>query len=270
MLPGKIDGRKKRSAAEKRIIWLRNQIKLHQALGITEYPAGEDLNRFFELTDKSTDKLSPAKAPARKDSTLSMPEPDGGENETKLGALRQEMITCTQCYLRKDRLGSVVGSGHTSCNFMVVGDWSQQKTNGYSGDILFGSEEDEMLRKMLAAIRLDAEAVYVTNCLKCCPGKESLPDRTCEGSCFSFLGREVALVKPLVICAMGEVAARLLTGSSEPLARMRGKFSKYRYKSESEILVMPTYHPRFLLRNTEMKKATWLDLQTIQRQLRTT
>ena len=265
-MSAKIPDKKKREACAHLLSALRGQIKLHQALGIDEYPATPDLARFMELTARQPGTPAGVMTSAQQGPTLSMPEGSGGKDEATLVFLRQEMMSCRLCRLHEARLGTVVGSGNLTCDLMVVGDWSQQKKTGYSQEVLFGPEEDVMFWKMMAAIKLAPEAVYVTNSLKCCPGEGVLPDRTCE-TCFSFLEREIALVRPRVICAMGEVAARLLTGSAEPLARLRGKFARYRYQSGHDIAVIPTYHPRFLLQNKEMKRAAWLDLQAVEKLL---
>jgi len=147
---------------------------------------------------------------------------------------------------------------------MVVGDWSAQD-DGFTGEILFGPEEDLMLGKMMEAIGLKPEEVYVTNCIKCCPAGGREPDSACATACFSFVCREIAALGPPVICAMGDLAAGMLTGRKEPLIRLRGRFTGCRHASST--VVMPTFHPRLLLRNPEMKKAVWSDLQAIRRRL---
>jgi DNA polymerase len=256
---------KKRSGPAQIMSALRSQMKLHLALGIKEYPAGADLDRFLESAERKTGGPPAGVPPVPQPGFPDMPAMTTREKEEKLDLLRREMRSCTRCHLYQGRLGSVVGTAVQSCRLMVVGDWSLQEKESYSEEILFGPKEDAMLWKMMQAIHLSPETVYVTNCLKCCPGEGILPDSACEKSCFSFLEREIGLLKPGVICAMGALAARILTGSLEPLSRLRGKFSSYRFAPG--IMVMPTYHPRFLLQNTEMKRATWLDLQAVAKRL---
>lgn len=266
-LSAKITEEKKISAGAELLYALRCRIKFHQALGIDEYPATADLDQFLKRGDRKTGTLPAAKTAIRQGESSSIPGEDSRQDEEKIVHLRQEIQSCTRCHLYQNRLGCVAGSGKHTSTLMVVGDWSQQ-ARVFSQKLLFGPEEDVMLWKMMEAIKLDPTIVYVTNCLKCCPADGILPDRASEKTCFSFLEREIALVRPQIICAMGEIATRQLTGSSEPLARVRGKFTKYRYQSEREIVVIPTYHPRFLLQNKEMKRATWLDLQAVEKRLR--
>lgn len=189
-----------------------------------------------------------------------------GSAGTVLAALRREMENCNRCHLAANRRGMVPGTGRIGCRLMVVGDWSAQ-AGDFSGEVLFGPDEDVMLWKMMAAIGLEPEAVYVTNCIKCCPAVSNEPDNECGANCFSFLSREIALLRPAVVCAMGEMAVRTLTGSTAPLFRLRGRFRPYRCDPAVSVLIMPTFHPRFLLGNPEMKKAAWNDLQAIMRRL---
>jgi len=109
----------------------------------------------------------------------------------------------------------------------------------------------------------------VTNTIKCCPQTAQQPDRESEQHCLAHLRREIELLRPRIICAMGEVAARAVLGSSEPVLRLRGRFHPYKYSGDAgeSTQVMVTFHPRFLLQYGDMKKAAWKDLQMVQRQL---
>lgn len=246
---------------------LRGQLKYHEALGIGSYPVTDDLQRFFELTDSKMKILSGLQQSQYKNEIEPRITGQSARKQDKPDFLRQEISSCTLCHLSQQKSGIVPGTVNQAPSLMVVGDWSQQGKDVFSQEIMFGPEEDAMLWRMMAAIDLKPEDIYVTNCLKCCPGEGVVPDSASEQSCFSFLEREIAMLKPGIICAMGELATRMLTGSTEPLARLRGRFIKYRYQSKQAIFVVPTYHPRFLLQQQEMKKATWLDLQAIKKRL---
>ena len=183
-----------------------------------------------------------------------------------LSVLQKEVGQCTLCRLASGRQGTVPGRGSAGSDLMVVGDWSAREQGG-DPEILFGPDEDIMLWKMMEAIGLVPDNVYVTNILKCCPGAGQVPDQECLESCFSYLVREIGAVRPRLICAMGDLAVRMLVGSQETLFRLRGRFAIYQYQATDPIPVMPTFHPRYLLHNPEMKKATWKDLQAIRRRL---
>lgn len=244
---------------------IRSRIRFHRAMGIEEYPRNAGVQRFMELTDREI--VAPRNKREKAAVHPALPHGAGVEPAgTILRALRQEIASCSGCRLAADRLGTVPGRGRSGCRLMVVGDWSAQDET-FTGELLFGPEEDVMLWKMMAAIGLEPQEVYATNCIKCCPGGGSSPDRDCETICFSFVSREIALLRPTVICAMGDIAARMLTGRQDPLFRLRGRFLGYRHDPAVSVAIMPTFHPRFLLRNPDMKKAAWSDLQAIKRRL---
>ncbi len=235
---------------------IRDTLRFHQAMGIDEYPYNQDVQRFLEKLEKPQAK------------------PDEQTRDTFVGAaasagidnLEMEINECTLCQLSRDPLGRVLGKGKAECRLMVIGDRSSQSGDFFS-ETLFGKEEDFMLWKMMAAIELQPDQLYVTNSLKCCPRDTGEIDEKCEESCFSYLAREIASVKPRIICAMGEMSVRVLMGKKEPLSRLRGRFGNYRYPSGQTVMVMPTFHPRFLLQHPEMKKATWNDLLLIKRRI---
>lgn len=241
---------------------IRSLMRFHRALGIDTYPRNADLDRFMAQGRSEVGAVPKSK----QRSGHADPAAPAEDGSALLEGLQQEIFSCTNCRLAANRLGSIPGQGEAGCRLMVVGDWSAQ-VGPFRDSVLFGPDEDLMLWKMMAAIGLGPDEVYVSNCIKCCPGTGSPPDSECMQSCFSFLSREITAVRPAVIFAMGEVAARMLTGSREMLVRLRGKLAAYRYDPSVPARVMPTFHPRFLLHNPEMKKATWKDLQAVKHRL---
>lgn len=237
---------------------VRNLLRFHQQMGIKNYPSTAGLRNFLKRPDTPSAFKRPLKqsaAPAPPIRQAAVPS---------LDAVNKEIAGCRQCGLAGQRLGQILGRGGKRSKLVVVGDWSGQDV--FSDELVFGRDEDVMLRKMMAAIGLAAEDIYVTNVIKCCP-LDTLPDMTCAGRCFAHLSREIAALKPRLILAMGEMAASRLLASSAPLVRLRGRFHTYRYPDSVSAKVMATFHPRFLLANPEMKKMVWMDLQMIQRQL---
>ncbi|HHD62870.1 MAG TPA: hypothetical protein ENK96_00580 [Desulfobulbaceae bacterium] len=235
---------------------VRDLLRFHLSMGISVYPAKEKFRSLFiqktpapsaVMSRSSTRTISQAPAPL-------------------LAAVRQQIAGCDQCMLAQNRLGQVFGRGAEKPQLMVVGDWSHQQGSSFSEDILFGVDEDRMLRRMIQAIGLSADKIYVGNAIKCCP-RDGQPDAACARLCFAHLSREIMAVKPSLLLSMGEVAAASLIEVSGPLVRLRGRFYPYRYPDGTPARVMPTFHPRFLLENPEMKKMVWQDLQMIQRQL---
>ncbi len=236
---------------------VRNLLRFHQQMGIKNYPSTAGLRSFL----KRRDKPSAFKRPLKQSAASAPPVRQAAV--PSLDAVNKEIVECRQCGLADQRLGQILGRGGKRPKLVVVGDWSVQ--DSFSDELVFGRDEDVMLRKMMEAIGLAAEDIYVTNVIKCCP-LDTSPDMTCAGRCFAHLSREIAALKPRLILAMGEMAAGRLLASSAPLVRLRGRFHTYRYPDSVSAKVMPTFHPRFLLANPEMKKMVWMDLQMIQRQ----
>lgn len=239
---------------------VRNLLRFHQQMGIENYPSTAGLRNFLEKQPKPFAFHRPVQQPEAPAPLRRQPDADA----PSLDAVNREIVDCTQCRLADQRQGQILGRGGERPKLLVVGDWSGQDV--FSDEILFGCDEDVMLWKMMEAIGLAADDVYVTNVIKCCP-LDASPDMACASRCFAHLSREVAALKPRLILAMGEVAAGQLLATRAPLVRLRGRFHTYRYPDSAPAKVMPTFHPRFLLANPEMKKMVWMDLQMIQRQL---
>lgn len=250
---------------------LRTCLHFHQQMGIEHYPLTPELRQCLHpKSGKSESKhrtapQPPVGPPVRPAPARPVPR---GDDAAQLLKLQQDVADCRMCGLVSARQGVVTGSGTAGSSLLVAGDYSCQDA-GFSAATLFGTAEDAMLWNMMRAIGLTPEDAYVTNAVKCCPLATELPGDESAQRCRAHLAREIELVRPRVICAMGEAAARLLVGGDESVFRLRGKFHQYRLAGETggAIPVMVTFHPRFLLKNVELKKAAWQDLQMIQRLL---
>ena len=260
-----------RSSVLSLAVALRTCLHFHQQMGIERYPLTPELKQCLHpKSGKSEPKhhdapKPPVGPPVRPVQARPVPR---GDSAAHLIKLRQDIAGCQLCGLASVRQGVVTGSGTAGSSLLVAGDYSCQD-GGFSDATLFGTAEDAMLWNMMRAIGLTPEDAYVTNAVKCCSVATELPGDESAQRCRAHLVREIELVRPRVICAMGEAAARLLVGGDESVFRLRGKFHQYRLAGETEgtIPVMVTFHPRFLLKNVELKKAAWQDLQMIQRLL---
>ncbi len=249
---------------------IRTYLQLHQQMGIKDYPLTPGLRQYLSV------KKPPVKADFRPQVQQTPPPvrpkdaplPTTPATAEQFAALHQDIRSCRLCDLTSARQGQVVGAGTVTARLLIIGDYSSQ-TAGCSATTLFGAEEDTLLWNMMRAIGLSPEDVYVTNTVKCCPLPPDPPEAIHAQRCLAYLRREIELVRPRIICAMGEAAAQSVLEGSEPVSRLRGRFHRYRYGHEGAdtIPIMVTFHPRFLLGCPDMKKATWLDLQMIQRQL---
>jgi DNA polymerase len=121
---------------------------------------------------------------------------------------------------------------------------------------------------MLTAMRLPPEKAFLTNIIKCAVPSSCRPTDEHIQTCLSFLLRQIMALAPEIICAMGIIATRALLKNTQPLSQLRGKFYPFAVSDERNIPVIPTYHPTFLCRNPELKRATWEDLQSIAKQLK--
>ncbi len=226
---------------------LKNVLNFHKLIGIENYPKSK--RELFKPVEKQ--QVGP----------VANKEPEQQKTET-LSNITTHVKVCSACSLEKKRHDKILLDSLSPIRLMIVGDYC---TAADRQKFIFGRKEDEMLFKMIEAIGLKKEEVFVTNCLKCSCESDNQPTKDLVLQCFPFLAREIAVVKPPVICAMGELAVQAILGEEQNLVRLRGRFHKYRYFDTLPVQVMPTFHPRFLLAHQEMKRATWQDLQLIQK-----
>ncbi|CAN7524702.1 uracil-DNA glycosylase [Rhizobacter sp. LjRoot28] len=186
-------------------------------------------------------------------------DPVGGVAGMGWEALEDAVANCTACALCEGRTRTVFGVGHASAHWMVVGEAPGEQEDR-QGEPFVG-KSGQLLDNMLAALgltRQPAEAarqVYIANTVKCRPPGNRNPDPTELARCEPYLVRQIALVKPRVILAMGRFAVQSLLRSNEPIGRLRGRVHQF----EGVPLVV-TYHPAYLLRNPEDKGRAWDDL----------
>ena len=184
-------------------------------------------------------------------------------------ALREAVANCTACKLCQGRRQTVFGVGHTSAHWMIVGEAPGEQEDrqgepfvGKSGQLL-----DSMLRA-IGLTRAEAEParqVYIANTIKCRPPGNRNPEPEELAQCEPFLIRQVELVRPKIILAMGRFAVQSLLRSSEPIGKLRGRVHRYQ-----GVPLIVTYHPAYLLRNLEDKAKAWDDLCLAVQTLRST
>lgn len=237
----------------------KNLLAYHLRLGIASYPT-QDALRIFLHPRPRTEVATPAPPPRPARQTTPVPPPSSAPSEPAgdLATVRAELDGCTRCLLHAKRQHMVFGEGNPRPKLMVIGDWPGP-ADDHAG-LPFHGPEGEMLTNMLKAIDLQREEVYITNLVKCQPPAGRPPTRDEINTCLPFLFQQIAALAPVVICAMGPLATQTLLATDQPLMRLRGGFHDCR-----GVALMPTFHPRFLLKNPEMKKATWQDLLMIRK-----
>ena len=174
-------------------------------------------------------------------------------------ALRSAVAACTACSLCQSRQQTVFGSGHLRAHCMIVGEAPGEQEDA-QGEPFVG-ESGQLLDRMLAALGLSrqpgepAHQVFIANTLKCRPPRNRNPSPEELAHCQPFLLRQVALVQPRVILAMGRFAVQSLLGSDAPISKLRGQVHDWQ-----GLPLVVTYHPAYLLRQPQAKADAWDDL----------
>jgi len=187
----------------------------------------------------------------------------GGHNLDRVESLsdvRRDLGDCKRCGLSKQRTQIVFGDGSTQARLVFVGEGP-----GYQEDkqgIPFVGAAGKLLVRILEAMHLSREDVYICNIVKCRPPSNRNPKPEEISKCMPFLERQIKAINPEFICALGKFAAQTLLQTEVPISKLRGRFHAYH-----GIHVMPTYHPAYLLRNPGSKRDVWNDMQQLMKRM---
>lgn len=179
----------------------------------------------------------------------------------RLIELKNEVERCVRCEgLAKTRHSVVFGAGHAEAKLCFVGE-----APGYDEDqqgLPFVGRAGQLLTKIIESIGLSRKQVFICNVLKCRPpqNRNPFPDEILN--CEPYLVKQLEIIKPRVICALGNFAAQTLLKTGRPVSQLRGKFHDYH-----GIPVMVTFHPAYLLRNPDDKRKVWEDMKRIKGEL---
>ncbi len=190
------------------------------------------------------------------------PVKDGPGPEKALEALEAEALSCARCQLSKTRANVVYGAGNPAADLMFVGEGPGCEEDRQG--LPFVGRAGQLLTRIIEAMGLKRKDVYIANIVKCRPPNNRNPLPAEMLSCDGHLARQIDVIRPGVICALGKVAAQALLKTQEPISRLRGRFFLYRHGA---IKVMPTYHPAYLLRNPQDKRLVWQDVKKIMAEL---
>jgi DNA polymerase len=215
---------------------VQNYLRYLQRLGVTELPLPEN---------------------GRGGETL--PEPSLAAS-AQLQKLAERIGDCQNCRLHQSRTQVVFGTGNPAAALVFIGEAPGREEDQHGEP--FVGPAGELLTRIIEAIGLRREQVYILNVIKCRPphNRNPLPDEL--ASCRPILQAQLACLQPRIVCALGNFAAQALLQTEEKISRLRGRFHRL-----GNIQVMPTYHPAYLLRNPQAKRAVWEDMQLIQRAL---
>jgi uracil-DNA glycosylase len=180
-----------------------------------------------------------------------------GSSLEALTAIRADLGDCTRCKLHTlGRKQIVFGVGNPDADLMFVGE-----APGADEDIQgepFVGRAGQLLTKIIEAIGMTRQDVYIANLIKCRPPGNRNPEPDEVVQCEQFMLRQVDTIKPRVIVALGKFAAQALLKTNDPITRLRGREYKYR-----DAILMPTYHPAYLLRTPSAKREVWEDMKRV-------
>ena len=182
------------------------------------------------------------------------------ERAAALQVIRDEMGDCTRCALHKGRHTIVFGVGNPAARLMFVGEGPGADEDAQG--LPFVGRAGQLLNNMIVAMGLTREECYIANVVKCRPPGTRTPAPAEATTCSPFLFRQIDVIRPQVLVALGATAATYLLGARQPLAGLRGRVHAFRGAS-----LIVTYHPAFLLRDPRQKKEAWADLQIAMKEL---
>ncbi|MGB6690916.1 MAG: uracil-DNA glycosylase [Terracidiphilus sp.] len=177
-----------------------------------------------------------------------------------LQLIRDDIGDCTRCALHKGRNKLVFADGSPVARLLFVGEGPGADEDAQG--LPFVGRAGQLLNNMISAMGLTREEVYIANVVKCRPPGNRTPEPDEANTCSPFLFRQIDVIRPEVVVALGATAATYLLGARQPLAGLRGRVHSFR---GSKLIV--TYHPAYLLRDPRQKKEAWADLQIAMREL---
>jgi uracil-DNA glycosylase family 4 len=217
---------------------------------------GRELNRFLEdMGWRSSPSTQPGAPPG--------PAAEQTVGNDPLAALSQSAARCTLCRLSEKRHKVVFGEGDPQAAVMFIGEGpgAEEDRTGRP----FVGQAGQLLERMLFAIGLRRDQVYITNIVKCRPPGNRDPKEDEVAPCAPYLDQQIDLIKPRILVALGRPASHRLTGTTKPISALRGRWVSYR-----GIPLMPVFHPAYLLRNDIAKREVWEDLKKIKQRLDST
>jgi uracil-DNA glycosylase len=270
---------------------LADRVRYYNELGIydfyrreqnvaqTESPSLEDpqveISSQPELREEMSPRKSTVVAKAIDESIFEIPKPEQSITDpiTALKLIREDLGDCTRCKLHQQgRKQIVFGVGNPQADLMFVGEGpgADEDTQGEP----FVGRAGQLLNNMIKAMGLRREEVYIANVVKCRPPGNRTPERDECDTCSPFLMRQVAVIKPKVIVALGAVAAKNLLAINAPMSELRGRFYDFMPSGARSsdpnwqgAKLAVTYHPAFLLRDPRQKGEAWKDLQMVMKYL---
>jgi len=238
-----------RAARTEVIAAVQDYVRYLQHLGVTELPV-----TWASPTRAAASAVQTRPAASAAPSRVA---PMEAAPAVRLAQLAATVRDCHNCRLHTGRTQVVFGVGDPTATLVFVGE-----APGHDEDVQgepFVGQAGQLLTRIIAAIGLTREQVYMLNVIKCRPPNNRNPQPDEIAACRPIWQAQLACLQPRVICALGTFAAQTLLHTEEKISRLRGRFHRL-----GDIQVMPTYHPAFLLRHPQYKRAVWEDMQLVQ------
>jgi len=241
---------------------LAERVRFYRELGIYDFYRRDNA---ADVTAATTETQDPVSLPnTGEEATLGRRAITAEEQITPEKALlliREDLGDCTRCPLHKQgRKQIVFGVGNARADIMFVGE-GPGADEDQQGEPFVG-RAGQLLNNMISAMGIRREDVYIANVVKCRPPGNRTPEREECDTCSPFLLRQIAVVNPKIVVALGAVAAKTLLGVNDAMVNMRGRI--YDFKNTK---LAVTYHPAYLLRDPRQKKEAWKDLQMVMKYL---
>jgi len=225
---------------------------------------------WVERLKKSVEASAPAPEPAKVKPAMAERKAVHEENEMAkkksegksetLAKIAAEVAKCRKCRLCETRTNTVPGVGNPNARLMFIGE-APGADEDKKGEPFVG-RAGQLLTKMISAMGLSRDDVYIANIIKCRPPANRNPEPDEVEMCEPYLIRQIETIKPEVIVALGAVSTNTLLKVDTPISKLRGEFRSYHGTP-----LLPTFHPAYLLRNESSKKDAWSDLQTAMKKL---
>jgi DNA polymerase len=251
---------------------VRDWLQYGEELGLGPYyrdrharpAAASDLELSIEISIEAvqTTEMAPRKILKESAAALITPvhaETLFGEKRVEgdtLPLIREFIGECTRCKLSKGRTKIVFGTGSPKARLMFVGE-GPGRDEDLSGEPFVG-RAGKLLTDMIKAMGLQREDVYIANIVKCRPPENRQPEHDEVEACSPFLMRQIDVIRPQVICTLGNTPTQTLLQTTQGISKFRGQWFDFR-----DTKLLPTYHPAYLLRNPAAKADVWKDLQKV-------
>jgi DNA polymerase len=240
---------------------LATRVQYYKEMGIYDfYRQPVDPNVELVVQSASENPIAENMPRAKTNTQAPTLPPVLNDKPSALKLIREDIGDCTRCRLHKGRTNLVFGVGNVNADLMFVGEGPGADEDA-QGEPFVG-RAGHLLNNMISAMGIKREDVYIANVVKCRPPQNRTPEKDECDTCSPFLMRQIDIIKPKVIVALGAVAAKNLLAMNDSMSNLRGRWYDFR---NSKLLV--TYHPAYLLRDPRQKKEAWKDLQMVMKYL---